>query len=147
MVDRRSMGDALALDANKLAFIHGDKLPVEAGQGPDKTQPVDRALKDPETAPEEPGPQTPRIKRRGRRPRLARQEVPAAPVLPEGTYPGDLPPLLVSLTTRLSPATAEALRRASLEQRLRRRRPHTQQEIVEAAVRHWLSTNGFLRAG
>jgi hypothetical protein len=58
-------------------------------------------------------------------------------------YLTELPPILVSLTTRLSPATAEALRRAALEQRLRRRRPHTQQEIVEAAVRHWLTANGF----
>jgi hypothetical protein len=33
-----------------------------------------------------------------------------------------------------------------LEQKLARRRPHTQQEIVEAAVLHWLGANGFLGA-
>jgi hypothetical protein len=147
MVDRRSMGDALALDANKLAFIHGDKLPVAPGKGPEKTESTDHAVESPAPAPAEPGPTTPRIKRRGRRPRPARSDIVTTPVSVEATYPGDLPPLLVSLTTRLSPATAEALRRASLEQRLKRRRPHTQQEIVEAAVRHWLTTNGFLRAG
>src|SRR5260370_33494093 len=101
MVDRRSMGAALALDANKLAFIHGEKSTVEVGQGPDRTQPVDRALEEPETAPEEPGPSAPRIKRRGRRPRPARQEVPAAPRPPDGTYPRDLPPRLLSLTPPL----------------------------------------------
>ena len=56
-------------------------------------------------------------------------------------------PILVSMTTRLSPATAEALRRAALELRLKRRKLHTQQEIVEAAVRHWLNVNGFGQAG
>jgi hypothetical protein len=61
------------------------------------------------------------------------------------SFSGSLPPLLVSLTTRLSPATAEALRRAVLEQKLQRQRPQTQQEIVEAAVRGWLTANGFLR--
>jgi hypothetical protein len=146
MVERRSMGDALALDSEKLAFIHGDKAEVETGRGPEKIQAEGRLLERPKPAHEEPGPSGPHTPRRGRRPKTAPQEPLLAPEILGQTYAGDLPPLLVSLTTRLSPATAEALRRASLEQRLRRRRPHTHQEIVEAAVRHWLTTNGFFRA-
>jgi len=59
----------------------------------------------------------------------------------------DRPSLLgevrVPLTTRLQPATADALRRANLEQRLKRLRPATQQEIVEMAVHDWLQRNGY----
>lgn len=56
----------------------------------------------------------------------------------------EAPPVLVPLTTRLMPATAEALRRAHLEQKLRRATPSTQQEIVEAAVTEWLRAHDFL---
>jgi hypothetical protein len=146
MVDRRSMGDALALTPDKLAFIHGEKAVVETGRGAEKIQAPDRSLDKAEPAHQEPGPSRARIRRPGRRPKVAPPEaLPAAENL-DRTFPGDFPPLLVSLTTRLSPATADALRRAALELRLQRRRPHTQQEIIEAAVRHWLATNGFLRA-
>jgi hypothetical protein len=147
MADRRSMGDALALSPDKLAFIHGEKAVAEAGRGPDKVQAADRYLDKPEPAREESGPSSSPIRRRGRRPKVVPPEPRVALEVFDRTYSGDLPPLLVSLTTRLSPATAEALRRAALEQKIQRRRPHTQQEIVEAAVHHWLTTNGFLRAG
>ena len=139
------MGEALAMNPEKLAFIHGDKNTAEVGQGPDKGEPTDRAAPEARDADrEEPVASGRRIKRRGPRPKET--EPLAVPMSHETTDAGVLPPLLVSLTTRLSPTTAEALRRASLEQRLRRRRPHTQQEIVESAVRKWLTTNGFLRA-
>lgn len=49
----------------------------------------------------------------------------------------------VAITTRLTPQTAEALRRAYLEQKLNRRKPATQQEIVEAAVRGWLREHSY----
>jgi len=140
------MGDALALNQDKLAFIHGENTVVEAGRGAEKTQAPDRSLENGEHDRKDPKPLTNRSKRRGRRPKATSPETFAAPEIQEMDYSGELPPFLISLTTRLSPATAEALRRAALEQRLRRRRPHTQQEIVEAAVRHWLTTNGFFRA-
>lgn len=133
MVERRSMGDALALDPDKLAFIHADKTGVADGSSA-KARPTDK-----ETAPS-----SVRIRRRGRKPKVTQPEPPLETM--GSANSGDLPPLLVSLTTRLSPATAEALRRAALEQRLHRRRPHTQQEIVEAAVRQWLMMNGFVRS-
>jgi hypothetical protein len=140
MADRRSLGDALALNPEKLAFIHGGPVAPEEGRGP-----APQALEEP-PAPAAPLPREPRarIKRRDRpRNRAPEVAVPAS-VVPVYANSTDFPPILVSLTTRLSPPTAEALRRATLEQKLRRRRPHTQQEIVEAAVKTWLEANGFL---
>ena len=59
----------------------------------------------------------------------------------EGLY-GEL---LVPLTTRLKPETADALRCACLEQKLARKTPNTQQEIIELALADWLENHGFLR--
>jgi len=58
--------------------------------------------------------------------------------------PSLLGAVLVPLTTRLQPKTADALRRAYLEQKLRRQQPATQQEIVEAALVEWLNSHGYL---
>lgn len=52
---------------------------------------------------------------------------------------------LVPLTTRLSRATANALKRAHLERKLQGQPLNTQQEIVEVAVTHWLRSHGYLR--
>jgi hypothetical protein len=51
---------------------------------------------------------------------------------------------LIAITTRLQARTADALRRAYLEQKLNRREPATQQEIIELAVQQWLRKNSFL---
>ena len=53
--------------------------------------------------------------------------------------------VLVPLTTRLHPEIALALKRASLEQRLRGLSPATVQEIVEQSVTHWLQSHGYLQ--
>jgi hypothetical protein len=50
----------------------------------------------------------------------------------------------VAITTRLQARTADALRRAYLEQKLNRLEPATQQEIIELAVQQWLRANSFL---
>jgi hypothetical protein len=52
--------------------------------------------------------------------------------------------LLVPLTTRLSPSTAAALKRAGLEQKLYGRQPGTVQEIAEEAIVEWLREQGYL---
>lgn len=52
--------------------------------------------------------------------------------------------LLVPLTTRLSPSTAAALKRAGLEQKLYGRQPGTVQEIAEEAIAAWLKDSGYL---
>ena len=61
------------------------------------------------------------------------------------TVAGSSKETLVPLTTRLRPATAQALRRAYLEQKLAGKHPDTQQEIVEAALHAWLAQMGFMQ--
>lgn len=51
---------------------------------------------------------------------------------------------LVPLTSRIQARTSHALRCAHLEQKLNRREPATQQEIVEIALQQWLRENHFL---
>jgi hypothetical protein len=147
MAERRSMGDALALSQDKLAFIHADKTAATPSRGPEENH-ADEKLTEAVRAAEAPPASKTDAARRGRKPKavpsIPEPQLPADP--PTGTTFEGFPPYLVSLTTRLSPPTAEALRRAALELRLQRRKPHTQQEIVEAAVLHWLKSNGFLRA-
>jgi hypothetical protein len=65
------------------------------------------------------------------------------------SYPSHFQPaptVLVPLTTRLQPDTAEALRRVHLENKLNRVQPDSQQAIVEFALREWLTRHGFLSA-
>lgn len=77
---------------------------------------------------------TPRSSRRANR--RASQETPGASEV--------LDQVLVPVTIRLPHRTAQALRRAYLEQRLKHAKPDTQQEIVEEALGDWLSRQGFL---
>jgi hypothetical protein len=145
MANRRSMSDAMALNSDKLAFIHSSgKANAEAGRAPSTAQAVP-AMPAETVRPEPASPGVPTV-RRGRKPKAPTQTLEPSPAFNETISYEGYPPILVSLTTRLSPPTAEALRRAALELRIQRRRPHTQQEIVEAAVRQWLKTNGFGQA-
>ena len=52
--------------------------------------------------------------------------------------------VLVPVTIRLPHRTAQALRRAYLEQRLKHAKPDTQQEIVAEALGDWLRGHEFL---
>jgi hypothetical protein len=143
MANRRSMSDAF--DTSKMAFIRGED-PSRTSRGPEEAEePQHPAI--PDAIHLEPAaPQRPQAKR-GRKPKSAAEPVQAVSAYADLTSMDGYIPILVSMTTRLSPATAEALRRAALELRLKRRKLHTQQEIVEAAVRHWLNANGFGQAG
>jgi hypothetical protein len=140
------MGDALALNPDKLAFIHGeDPSSEESGRAEKISIPAKSLAK---AGPDvdafaRPGNPT---GRRGRRPKITEPRADSVPDIQISAFSEELPPILVPFTSRLSPPVAEALRRAVLEQKLQRRKPHTQQEIVEAAVRYWLLTNGFLKA-
>jgi hypothetical protein len=124
----------MELTPEKLAFIRAteplqDSSPQEEPQSNAKP-----AL----TLPEDQQPIKRVVPPRGAR----RQREPA--VISESQAASMLPGLLVPLTTRLQPKTADALRRAYLEQKLRRRAPDTQQEIVEAALVDWLRRHGYL---
>lgn len=135
---RRSIGDAMNLTPDKLAFIQGGAvLPPDPKPSADLEP----------TKPNTPNPSTEELKAdslvEDPKPKRTRPTVKS-----RTTAASDdelhMAPILAPLTTRLHPETADALRRACLEQRLRRRKPHTQQEIVELAVRRWLSENGFV---
>jgi hypothetical protein len=51
----------------------------------------------------------------------------------------------VPVTTRLRADIGTDLKRASLERQLSGTRPHTVQEIIEAALERWLKDNGYLK--
>jgi hypothetical protein len=76
--------------------------------------------------------------------RTVRRQKERIEAVPQRPDPSILQGLLVPLTTRLQPETADALRRAYLEQKLARKNPATQQEIVEAALRDWLKGHAYL---
>jgi hypothetical protein len=126
------MNQALTLTPEKIAFIHGAASPQEA-----TTVETIPQLEQLETLNQTTG-------------AGSSVSVPASPDQlpdrrPSPTY-ADVPPVLVPLTTRLLPTTAEALRRAHLGQKLKRLTPSTQQEIVEEALATWLRDRGFLEA-
>ncbi len=140
MAERRSLGAAL-LSGDKLAFIAGG-IPAKVTEPPPVIAAAMAAEAETEPAASH-EPTRPRIRRPRTTSRTPRQseETVVDFQTGEGSFLG---PILVPLTTRLQPHTADALRRACLEQRLRRKRPHTQQQIVEIAVSTWLKANGYL---
>lgn len=130
----------MEMTPEKLAFIKGQPVkepklePLESSTPKgtvEKTIELEAAKTEPETSRE------PRSKT-GRRPTRSRsdQEGPGASEL--------LDQVLVPVTIRLQHRTAQALRRAHLEQRLKHAKPDTQQEIVEEALGEWLTRLGFL---
>ena len=132
MTTRRTLSNAITMSDEVQAFIGGG-----AATAPQPKRPRERALP---TAVEMELPdnsadlQPPAETEPTRRPpgRRRREE---APVSAEPAYHGEL---LVPLTTRIRPATANALRRVLLEQKLRHARPSTLQEVVEEAIANWL---------
>jgi hypothetical protein len=116
----------MEITPEKLAFIHGT--------------PSTASLQSNESSFLEVAPPSTVTQKRTTRPR--QQPEPQA-IVEEGA-PSLLGTVLVPLTTRLLPNTADALRRAYLEQKLKGRKPATQQEIVEAAVQGWLRKEGYL---
>jgi hypothetical protein len=144
MVNRKSMNDALTLNPEKLAFIHdGGKATNQIRSELVLTKAIELPTASEETTQSRPESPSVPTARRGRKPRTASQGVESSADYSEHSSFERYQSIWVPLTTRLSPATAEGLRRAALELRLQRRKPHTQQEIVESAIRHWLKTNGF----
>ena len=138
MASRRGMGAALGLSKEQEAFI-------ERGSSPEPTsiQTVEeQGVPTVELMAAEPVPtssDTPsgqQMKRPSRKQTRQEREESAGLDFYSKT--------LVPLTTRLKAPTADALRRACLEQKLSRTSPNSQQEIVEIAVATWLNENKFL---
>lgn len=150
MANRRSLGDALTMTPDKMAFIQGapaqpaaeTPISLVAAPVPDSF-PEDVEERGEELSesltsfrPESPSRQQHR-RSRGRSSRPEREPQDNSLLL-------GMANLLVPLTTRLQPATAAALKRAGLEQRLRGAQPATVQQIVEIAVAEWLQEHDYL---
>lgn len=133
MVERRSLGDAMNMSPEKLSFIRGSTakqekpLPTKEPQAEAKTV----ELKS-DTADQEETPSTTRRRNRGR---ATSDEPLASDVLDQ---------VLVPVTIRLPHRTAQALKRAYLEQKLKHLKPDTLQEIGELAINQWLRQKGYL---
>lgn len=138
MAERRSLGDAMGMSEEKMAFIHGQstkeaKTPAIAivpGNKSDSETIVE--IQSAKREEEKAGPS--RSSRRATKGRASIQSPEASEILAE---------LLVPVTIRLQHRTAQALRRANLEQRITHSKPDTQQEIVEQAIVEWLLEHGF----
>lgn len=146
MAERRGFGEAVALTPEKLAFIQSGGRPPASPPAAVAAAAIPGTLESgtaPELETEQPPPSPSVRPKRPRAPREAFVSRTQAPQVAaeEGGFYGQI---LVPLTTRLQPRTADALRRACLEQKLARKSPHSQQEIVELAVTQWLAENGFL---
>ncbi len=71
-----------------------------------------------------------------------RNEIPVqqAPVMSGFPLPGMMP-----LNTRIDPEISAALLTASMQRKIQRMQPFTQQDIVAEALRMWLKANGFMK--
>jgi len=131
MAERRTLGDALTMSPDKLAFIKGEETAVKAM--PSSTTSVVKTVELSTTTAAESERREPSPRRnttRRHRPRVEAAMPNASEVLDD---------LLVPLTTRLPHRLVQSLRRVCLEQRLRHAKPDSIQEIVEAAVESWLA--------
>jgi hypothetical protein len=132
MAERRTLGTAMRLSPEKLAFIEtGKQANNEPPSKPSLVIAEPELLK--QLTPEPPV----KVTKASAKPvnRRSRPE----PKSQDTDLPhGGLRNLLVPLTTRLQPATFAALRRAALERRLNGLEPATVQEIIEEAIRNWL---------
>ena len=134
MAERRSLGDALTLTPEKLAFIQGEGAlpatipspsPPHRGRKP-KEKTIDVALPQDTHDPIH----TPRISRPREKHAVSSSLPNANEVLDE---------VLLPLTTRVPHRLIQSLRRVCLERRLQHQKPDSIQEIVEEAIANWLS--------
>ena len=68
----------------------------------------------------------------------------STPILPAPTLAGFSMPGVVSLNTRIEPEISAALLTASMQRKIQRQQPFTQQDIVAEALRMWLKSHGYL---
>jgi hypothetical protein len=128
----------MEMTPDKLAFIKGEGS-KQTGSPAKAAAPVAAVEKvidvEPSGRPSEPFKEaSPKVNRRSSR-RATQESLAASEVLDQ---------VLVPVTIRVPHRTAQALRRAYLEQRLKHVKPDTQQEIVEEALGDWLFRHGFL---
>lgn len=132
MAKHRSLSNAL-LTPEKLAFIKGGTA-TDTNDSEKSTAGLSKIAEDLRSSEIEIAPPK-------------KSDTPQPPTIqfgPPTTSTSATDPYLVAVTTRLKSRTADALRRAYLEQKLQRREPATQQEIIEEAVQHWLRQHAYL---
>ncbi len=132
MAERRSIGDAMEMTPAKLAFIKGQENKGEK-QVVAKVEPTQN---DAEKTIDLEVPKDQKLKaaRRSSRGRQSQESPEASEILDQ---------VLVPVTIRLQHRTAQALKRAYLEQKLRHAKPDTLQEIGEEAFAQWLTKNDY----
>lgn len=132
MGERRSLGDALEMTPAKLAFIKGQGAEGEKQVAAKVEARQDAAEKTIDL--EAPKAQNQKAARRSSRGRQSQDSPEASEILDQ---------VLVPVTIRLPHRTAQALKRAYLEQKLRHAKPDTLQEIGEEAFAQWLTKNDY----
>jgi len=134
VVKRRSLDDALTpeeqafLDKGSLAPAKAKKKPASnpKTKSPPITRKEETVMARPALKEEPPQQFTP-------------------PVQPPHGLTGFSVPGVVSLNTRIDPEISAALLTASMQRKIQRLQPFTQQDIVAEALRDWLRRNGFLQ--
>lgn len=130
MADKRSLGEALALTPESLAFIQGND--GKAGSvSPKALRKTTRTI-DPSN--EVTGDET-EVEPSPPRERQRRQRGSETVFSSSGDV---LDKMLVPLTTRLPHGLVQSLRRMCLEQRLQHAKPDSIQEVVQTALEQWL---------
>lgn len=131
MAKRRSLDDALSPEEQ--AFLDKGTTPVSKAKQKTKPKPKPKTT----TRKEEPDMARPAVKE-DFTPRIP------APVQQTPSMAGYSMPGVVSLNTRIAPETSAALLTASMQRKIQRREPFTQQDIVEEALLDWLKKHGYL---
>ena len=136
MAKRRSLDDALTPEEQ--AFLDkGSNTPSKA-KPKAASRPKPKPKEKPTTRKEEPVMARPAIKEDF----TQRIEPPVqqSPMMSGFSMPG-----VVSLNTRIDPEISAALLTASMQRKIQRQQPFTQQDIVAEALRMWLKSQGYLQ--
>jgi hypothetical protein len=130
------MEDAMSLSTAKLAFIHASDTDVgQSATWEMHSRPAeDQEVREPrqKASRQDVG----RPDRRHRSLDTSSADRPRANEILDG--------MLVPVTIRLTHRTAQALKRAALEQKLNHRKPDQVQGISELAIAEWLRRSGFI---
>ena len=136
MVNRRSLGDAINMTPEKVAFIQGQGAKAVSQATINKTG----ATHEPEKIIDLPVQEVPANAEELAPPRSSRKRQTTQAPEPSEV----LDQVLVPVTFRLQHKTSQALKRAYLEQKLKHGKPDTIQEIGEEAIKDWLVHAGYL---
>lgn len=129
MVKRRSLDDALTPEEQ--AFLDAGAAKSSSRKPPARSKPKTTTRKE-ETVMARPATKedfTPRTE----------FPIQPAPAQPSFSVPG-----VVSLNTRIEPEISAALLTASMQRKIQRLQPFTQQDIVAEALRDWLRKHSYM---